>query len=220
MSCSPISPPTSFHSPKTWGKWWFGYFRLTLGVNGCLSLCQQVMCPGCSLPHQRQLWWALLWGTVEVIYQIIAKIQSFYPCAVTRARKLSHYGQSEWFRWVILLDRSVCLLHPKIERLLSELWDSCASNESHVTEQLILLHFNLWPVWVTSSVLTSSPPQLFSYHCLFEAVKGQRPRMSVSSSWVFFTDTPQEVVFSSEFISEMIDQQAPVLLFLRLQVHC
>lgn len=186
-------------------------------MNGCLSLCQpcceQVMCPGCSLPHQRQLGWALLWRTIEVIYQVIAKIQSFYPCAVTRPRKLRCYGQSEWFRWVILLDRSVCLLPPKIERPLSELWDSCVSNGSHVTEQLILLHFNLWPVRVTASVLTSSPPQVFSYHCLFEAVKGQRPRMSVWSSWVFFTDTPQEVVFSSEFISEMIDQQVPVFLF-------
>lgn len=215
-SCSFISPPTSSHSPKTWGKWWIGYFRLTLGVKGCRSLCQpcceQVMYPGFSLPHQRQLGWALLWRTVEVIYQIIAKIQSFSPCAVIRARKLRRYGQSERFRWVILLDRSVCLLPPKIERPLSELWDLCVSNGSHVTEQLILLHFNLWPARVTSSVLTSSPPQVFSYHFLFEAVKDQHPRMNAWSSWVFFTHTPQEVVFSSEFISEMIDQQAPVFL--------
>lgn len=151
-----------------------------------------------------------------------SKDTEFLPLCCNKSQKnwvaTVRANDSDGLFYLTGLSVSLCLC-PKIERPLSELWDLCVSNGSHVTEQLIL-HFNLWPVRVTSSVLTSSPPQMFSYHCLFEAVKGQYPHMSVWSSWVFLTDTPQEVIFSSEFISEMIDQQAPVFLFYNLQVHC
>lgn len=93
-----------------------------------------------------------------------SKDTEFLPLCCNKSQKnwvaTVRANDSDGLFYLTGLSVSLCLC-PKIERPLSELWDLCVSNGSHVTEQLIL-HFNLWPVRGTSSVLTSSPPQMFS----------------------------------------------------------